>query len=264
MTGVPRDGAEALSGERPSLSVVSGLRYTARSQVFSRWVIPTYQTSFRWTGNRSDAEDATTWVFLNALSRLSLPDLVPVVEHDAAEAALDAVSRHWSERYGVASFRCSEIHACEGARSNRPAMTLGALFEDLPADARLVLVLRFLRRRTLPAIAAQFRVEAGVARAQMVAALGSVAERLGIKAGASPSTQAEQVAAFVDDLAARKKPLRFEVSPHAWAAMVAATHIQAAVAGNNLPRMRFVRSLEAGFEERLLETRVTRIRIWTA
>lgn len=264
MTGAPRDGADALSGDRPYLSVVTGLRYTDRAQVFGRWVIPTYQTSFRWTGNRPDAEDATTWVFLNALSRLQLPDLVPVVDHDAADAALEAVSRHWSERYGVARYRCSEISAGERARSGRPAMTLEALFEELSAEERLVLVLRFLRLRTAPAIAAQFRVETSAARAQMIGALTMVAERIGIKAGAGPSTQAELVAAFVDDLVARKKPLRFEVSRHAWAAMVAATHIQSAVAGNNLPRIRFVRSLEEDFEERSLRTHVTHIRIWTA
>jgi hypothetical protein len=42
--------------------------------------------------------------------------------------------------------------------------------------------------------------------------------------------------------------------------MLAAAHIQAAVAGNNLPRMRFVRSLE----DTLTREPVTHLRIWTA
>jgi hypothetical protein len=125
-------------------------------------------------------------------------------------------------------------------------------------------VLRFLRRRTVPAIATQFRVETSVVRAQMIEALASVAESVGIKPGAGPSTQADLVAAFVDDLVARKKPLRFEAAPQAWATMIAATHIQSAVAGNNLPRIRFVRSLEEGFADGSSGARVTHIRIWTA
>jgi hypothetical protein len=44
---------------------------------------------------------------------------------------------------------------------------------------------------------------------------------------------------------------------------VAATHIQAAIAGNDLPRARFVRSLE-GLGTRGFGPRVTPSRIWIA
>jgi hypothetical protein len=52
--------------------------------------------------------------------------------------------------------------------------------------------------------------------------------------------------------------------PAAWCALLAAAHLQAAVAGNNLPRMRFVRSLEETLRTGGIRRRVTHLRIWTA
>ena len=46
---------------------VDGLTYSDQSHVFNRWILPSYQTSFLWTGNRPDAEDATAWVFKNGM-----------------------------------------------------------------------------------------------------------------------------------------------------------------------------------------------------
>src|SRR5260370_31012950 len=131
----------------PTLTVIRGLTYIARSQVFSRWFLPVYQTSFRWTGNRSDAQDATTWVFMNAAGHVHLPELVTMVDDIVADATLEAASRHWCDRYGVLRLRCSEICAFEAGLSGRSTLTLEALVESLSAEMRLVIVLRFLRRR---------------------------------------------------------------------------------------------------------------------
>ena len=38
------------------LAVIRGLTYTSCSQVFKRWLVPTYRNSFRWTGNHADSE----------------------------------------------------------------------------------------------------------------------------------------------------------------------------------------------------------------
>src|ERR1700682_1553457 len=88
-------------------------------------------------------------------------------------------------------------------------------------------------------------------------ALSRVAEGMGLNSAVDRDrSQASQVAAFVDDLVGRRRPARFEVTPSAWAALLAASHLQAAVAGNDLPAGRFVRSLEESFEAR----RMTRSR----
>jgi hypothetical protein len=257
------DATQERGVRRPVLAVVAGLRYTEQAQVFNRWLVPTYQTSFRWTGDWTDAEDATTWVFMAGPSRVRLPELVRVVDDRFADAAVEAVSRHWSERYGIAPQRCAAIHACNSTWSGSP-LTLEQLFQGLSAEERLVLVLRFIRRRQLSAIAAQTRIAPRAAGFHLYIALSRVADRIGLDASAVEPTQTEQVAEFVDDLVGKRRPLRFEATPPAWAALVAATHVQAAIAGNNLPRVRFVRSLEKAFQAGRATWNVTDLRIWTA
>jgi sigma-70-like protein len=253
----------------PALTVIRGLTYIARSQVFSRWFLPVYQTSFRWTGNPSDTEDATTWVFMNAIGQVNLPELVTVVDEIAADATLEAAGRHWCDRYGVFRLRCSEIHAFEAGLSGRSAQTLETLVEGLSAELRLVIVLRFLRKRTMSTIAAQLGVPPRSANVLLHTALSKVAGGMGLdEADRGDLAQAGQVAAFVGDLVARRRPLRFEAAPSAWMTLLAATHLQAAVAGNDLPSARFVRSLEQSFEapQRIARARshVTNLRIWSA
>jgi DNA-directed RNA polymerase specialized sigma24 family protein len=252
----------------PALSVIRGLTYVAPSQVFSRWFLPVYQASFRWTGNRSDAEDATRWVFVNAIERVHLPELVTVVDDIFADATLEVASRHWCDRYGIARLRCGEIYTFEAGLSGRSPATVGSLVEGLSAEMRLVVVLRFLRKRTLSAIAAQLDVPVKNADVLLHTALSRVAAGMGLDAAEhGDPPQAGQVAAFVDDVVSRRRPIRFEAAPPAWAALLAATHIQAAVAGNDLPASRFVRSLEESFEaQRMSRSRryVTNLRIWSA
>jgi DNA-directed RNA polymerase specialized sigma24 family protein len=252
----------------PALTVIRGLTYVAQSQVFNRWFLPVYQTSYRWTGNRSDAEDATRWVFVNAMEQVQLPELVTVVDDVFADATLEAASRHWCDRYGVVRLRCTEIYAFEAGLSGRSALTLDALVEGLSAEMRLVIVLRFLRKRTLSAIAAQLGVPAKTADVLLHTALSRVAAGMGLDAAEqSDHAQAGQVAAFVDDVVGRRRPMRFEAAPSVWAALLAATHLQAAVAGNDLPAARFVRSQEESFEaHRITRSRryVTNLRIWSA
>jgi hypothetical protein len=259
----PTSGRE-LRGHPPTLTVLTGLTYSKETQVFNHRLLPTYQAAFRWTGNWLDAEDATTWVFRKALGRVRLPEQVSVVDGRVADATLDAASRHWSDRYGVAWFRCSEIYACDAALSARPALSLEALYDGLSAEMRLLIVLRFLRGRPLSAIASQLGIAQGAAKLHLFEALSTVAARIGLDASPCPPTQVDEAAAFVDDLVARRRPLRFEAAPPAWAAMLAATHIQAAVAGNNLPRPRFVRALEGAVRAGQAGGHVTHPRIWSA
>lgn len=265
MTGQNFDPAdrEEQSFPSPALTVITGLTYGEQSQVFKRWLLPTYRTSFLWTGNGSDAEDTTTWVFKNVAARTRLPELVSAVDDRVADATLEAVSRHWSDRYGIAAPRCCEIYDYGIAVSGLPAMTLTELSDGLSAEMRLLIILRFLRRRPLASVATQLGLPLGTANVYLFRALAAVAERIGIEPVADV-TQADQVAAFVEDLVARHRPLRFDAMPAAWCALLAAAHLQAAVAGNNLPRMRFVRSLEETLRTGGIRRRVTHLRIWTA
>ena len=240
------------------LAVVRGLMYTNCSQVFKRWLMPTYRTSFRWTGNRADSEDATSWVFLEMGDHLRLPELVQVVDDHVLDLTLEAVTRHWFERYGIARVGGVEVSAPEAT------IPLDALFEGLTAEMRLLLVLRFLRRRSPEAIAAQLRIRPEAARRRILAALACVAQRIAFPPPSSESPQAANVSAYVDDIVARRRPVRFKVDPEAWPAMIGAGHIQAAIAGNDLPGKGFIRSLEGRLEERSGRGFVTRPRICSA
>ena len=241
----------------PALTVIAGLTYVERSQVFKHWFLPTYETSFRWTGNQPDAEDATGWVF-KKISRMRLPELVRVIDERVAEATLEAALRHWSDRYGVAP------HVCDAYLSGRPALSLDALVSGLTAELRLMIVLRFLRKRTLPAIAGQLGIPAGALNIRLYAALSQVAEQMGLDSGMGDFSQADRVMTFVDHLIDRRRPPRFEARPSAWAVLLAAAQIQAAVAGNDIPRAEFVRSMEETFRTGRKRSHVTHVRIWTA
>ena len=240
------------------LAVVRGLTYTNFSQVFNRWLIPAYRTAFRWTGTRVDAEDITTWTFRDVECNVRLPDLVQVVDDQVVDATLEAVTRHWEDRYGIGRISRTGIHVSEGT----PA--LESLFVRLTAEMRLLLVLRFLRRRSPAAIAAQLRIDPEVARRRIIGALAQVAQRIGFQDVSAEPPQTSQVSSYLDDLIARRRPLRFEVRPEACPPMVAAGHLQAAIAGNDLPKQCFVRSLEKKLQQEGGRRVVTDVRISSA
>ena len=240
------------------LAVIRGLAYTNLSQVFNRWLMPTYRATFRWTGNRFDAQDATTRTILYVAGDLRLPDLVQVVDDHIVDATVEAVARHWDDRYGIASGGHAEVY------SSQATPALEWLFEGLTAEMRLLLVLRFLRHRSSAAIAAQLRIHPETARRRIIGALAGVAQNIGFPEASGEPSQASQVTSYLDDLVARRRPLRFEVRPEAWPPMVAAGHLQAAIAGTDLPAQGFVRSLERTLQGRWGRRLVTDDRIWSA
>ena len=228
---------------QPRLAVVRGLMYTDPAQVITRWLLPTYRTAFRWTGNRVDSQDMTEWTLLTVAQDLQLPELVQAVDEQAASTATDAVVRHWSTRYAVRP-RCDEVAAIEaaGGRLSRP--TLNSLFDGLTAEMRLMLVLRFLRRRSPAAIGAQLGMRQDAAARRIIAALSVVGKRLGFGSTTDGSVQAGHLSAYIDDLVGRRRPVRFDAVPEAWPVMIAASQVQAAIAGNDLPERGFVHSLQ--------------------
>ena len=220
------------------LAVVRGLTYTGFGQVYGRWIVATYGTAFRWTGNLVDAEDATAWIFNRVARDLKLPELVQVVDELVLDASIDAIAHHWSAMYGV--------ERLSGLWVDRPQAptSFDSLVDGLTAEMRLVLVLRFLRRRSAADIAAQLGVGNQAARSGVLDALAGVANNIGLRSVRPGDTQPAEVSGFVDEIVARRRPTRFDLAPEAWAAVVAACHIQAAIPGNNLPSRAFVRELE--------------------
>src|SRR5260370_18411063 len=108
--------------------------------------MPVYQASSRGTGTRLDAEDVTTWVFVNAFGRLALPRPVPAVDDELIEATVQAIGRHWRERYGISSPRWSALHAGEIAPPRRAILSLRGLLGPLPGEPPPLTVLTVLPR----------------------------------------------------------------------------------------------------------------------
>lgn len=235
------------------LAIVRGLTYTDMGQVRRRWLIPTYATVYRWTGNRADAEDLTAWIFHNITGAFRKPELVQVIEERLAELTSEAVARHWSDRYGADGV---SLPATAHLDSWPPLETL---LSDLTAEAHLTLVLRFVRRRPMDSIASQLRLRIPEAERRVFVALAHVAARIGLVTPTSVPVDLDGVSSFISDLVARRRPTRFEAGSSTWPALLAACHIHGAIAGNDLPSRRFVRSLETS-PRRL----VTELRIWSA
>ena len=226
------------------LTVIAGHTYREASEVFNRCLMPVYQTSYRWTGNRIDAEDVTARVIVSEFKRLDLPRTVMAVDEQLVDATVEALGRHWSDGYGVSPLRWSAFHAGEVAAPWRSTLSLRALLDPLPGELRLVTVLRFLRRRTVGQIAAQLGVGQRAAAILIFKALEDIGAEMGFGPAVDDPSQATEVATFVDHLVARRRPPRFEATAATFQALLAATCVHAAIAGNDLPRTRFMRSLE--------------------
>jgi DNA-directed RNA polymerase specialized sigma24 family protein len=237
---------QSMGQPKPPFTVLAGHTYREPVQVFNRCLMPVYQTSYWWTGNRPDAEDVTTRVFINGFRSLDLPQTVIKVHDELIEATIETIGQHWTERYGVSPQRWSTVRAGEVAAPLRSTLSLRALLDPLPGDLRLVTVLRFLRRRTVDQIAAQLGLSQPAAAILMFRALSRIGTEMGFGASVDDTSQASELAKFVDHLVMRRRPVRFEATPAAFQAMLAATCVHASIAGNDLPRPRFVRSLADG------------------
>src|SRR5260370_1522444 len=103
-------------GQAAPLRVLAGHTYRDPVQVFNRCLMPVYQTSYRWTGNRLDAEDVTTWVFVNEFRRLDLPRPVPAGRHPPIRATARALGRPSTEGSGIPPARWSALHTRAATR----------------------------------------------------------------------------------------------------------------------------------------------------
>jgi hypothetical protein len=228
---------------RPTLSVVRGLAYSDRLQLLNRSLVPVYQTLFRWTGTAPDAEDATRWLFEAVVAPLALPAPVEEVNARLNRATVQALGRHWSTGYGISATRWAGILGRPGLVSLRAALGLRGLFDPLPGELRLLVALRFVRRRPMETIAARLRLSSACATLMLFEALTAIGVGLGLPDASPTIAQAALVSRFVDDLVAGRRPARFECAPTTLTALLAAAQVQAASPGNDLPNLRFARRI---------------------
>ena len=140
-------------------------------------VLPVYRFVYSRVGNRPDAEDLTSKVFLRALPRM---DYSPGKDGRAYlfATARTALADHWRERYKVNDVELPEEIAglVTPAASDDAERTAGRILALLPNRYRQVLELRFLRGLSVHEAAGVMSISRGNAKVLQLRALRKAAE----------------------------------------------------------------------------------------
>ena len=141
-----------------------------------------YRFVFSHVGNREDAEDVTSQVFIKAYKSLEQFEGKGLLENWLLQIARMAVADFWRERYKLPSVPLVDGRDVaspdgaqefdDGAREER----VRALLDQLPASYRQVLELRFLQRCGIAEVARVMGVSDVHARVLQFRALRRAAE----------------------------------------------------------------------------------------
>ena len=144
--------------------------------VYAANVEPVYRFVYSRTGNRPDAEDVTSQVFLQAMPFLRSAGPAETRAYLFATARTE-LAKYWRHRYGIAvdSMDGFAAPAAEDLVSSVAARRIECLLAHLPERYRRVLELRFLRGFTVRETATEMSVSAGNARVMQVRALRTAA-----------------------------------------------------------------------------------------
>ena len=140
-------------GEKPRLRVVGSDGYADWDEVYVDNVVWIYRLLYSKVGNRPDAEDLTTDVFLAALGPLRVTAARLEVRAYLAATARTVLAGYWRRRLGVEVTGIDpELAVRElddpSRRSAAPARAR-AVLATLPERHRRVLELRFLEARSI-------------------------------------------------------------------------------------------------------------------
>jgi RNA polymerase sigma-70 factor (ECF subfamily) len=165
--------------DKPVLRALPGHGYSTWDEVYVDNVVWVYRLLYGKVGNRSDAEDLTTEVFLAALGPLRLSAGRPEVRAYLAKTAQSVLARYWRHRLGM------EATAIDVASAQRfvddPSQPSDAVerakrvLDTLPDRYREVLVLRFLEGQTIKETARRMGVSVANAKVLQHRALRSAA-----------------------------------------------------------------------------------------
>ena len=164
---------------RRPLEVVDGQTYGDWESVYRENVVGVYRALHARVGNRPDAEDLTTEVFLQALPRLRLPAAVPGVRSYLLATLRTVLADHWRECYSAPPTKAFEDELDAGGldpgRGDRGEERARRVLALLPERLRRVLELRFLRGYSVKETADELGVSVGNARVLQYRALRSAA-----------------------------------------------------------------------------------------
>jgi len=163
------------------LHAVSGEEYTDWDAVYRDNVGRVYRLMFAKVGNRPDAEDLTTEVFMAALRPLRLPAPTPAVRAYLHAACRTALARHWARTFGEQVTTLPEhvetLFAGPDPDPESAAASLaGQILAALPERYRRILQLRFLDACSVAEAARTLDISVGSAKVLQHRALRRAAE----------------------------------------------------------------------------------------
>jgi RNA polymerase sigma factor (sigma-70 family) len=149
--------------------------------IYRRNIVSIYRLLYSKVGNRADAEDLTSQVFLAAL-----PHIRPGCSPGEAHAYLVATTRtvladHWRRRLGIqVTVIDDDVTAApahdDNERAVDPMPRIQRLLDQLPPNYRRILTLRFLEMHSVRSAAASMGVSISNARVLQHRALRRAAE----------------------------------------------------------------------------------------
>ena len=171
-------GAPAVSGS-PEVYVLEGALYTEWETIYKANVVKVYRLMFARVGNRPDAEDLTSEVFVKTLPNLTLPSPVTQVHAYINVAIRSVLADHWRRHYGSPQGDV-EVDNISRPIDLSPAADesdrAGRILALLPDRSRRILELRFLRGCSIKQAANEMGVSPGNAKILQYRALRLAAE----------------------------------------------------------------------------------------
>ena len=159
--------------------MLEGALYTDWETIYQANVVKVYRLMFSRVGNRPDAEDLTSEVFVKSLPNLTLPSTVSQVHAYINVAIRSVLADHWRRHYGSpqADVEVDNISrpfdlTPEADESDRA----GRILALLPDRSRRILELRFLRGCSIKQAANEMGVSPGNAKVLQYRALRLAAE----------------------------------------------------------------------------------------
>ncbi|MGB2938743.1 MAG: sigma-70 family RNA polymerase sigma factor [Candidatus Dormiibacterota bacterium] len=144
--------------DQPLLRVVGGASTSAATSahwesVYRETVVQVYRYIYARAGNRADAEDLTTQVYIRALPRLRLPASMPEIRSYLFATARTVLADHWRNHYDALLVVLGDETPAPAARPSPPereeddpgVRRANEVLARLPDNYRQVLELRFLR-----------------------------------------------------------------------------------------------------------------------
>jgi RNA polymerase sigma-70 factor, ECF subfamily len=170
--------ASAVSGS-PEVHVVEGASYSDWEAIYQDNVVKVYRLMFSRVGNRPDAEDLTSEVFVKSLPNLSLPSPVIQVNAYINAAVRSVLADHWRRHYGAPQADVEVDNISRPFDLTPPADGSGRarrILALLPDRSRRILELRFLRGCSIKEAAREMGVSSGNAKILQYRALRLAAE----------------------------------------------------------------------------------------